>query len=131
LSGHDEARTRQFELYDAGLADLIGIEPVGRDGRDVHARHLYIVRVDRERAGATRAEYQQGLADDLIATSIHFLPVHRLRWFSQRYPAAVPLPVAERAGEEVLSLPLSPVHSDDDIRDVVEAIRTLHARFTA
>ena len=131
LSGHDEARARQFELYDAGLADLIGIEPVGRDGRDVHARHLYIVRVDRELAGATRAEYQQGLADDLIATSIHFLPVHRLRWFSQRYPAAVPLPVAERAGEEVLSLPLSPVHSDDDIRDVVEAIRTLHARFTA
>ena len=53
--------------------------------------------------------------EELIATSIHFLPVHRLTWFRERYPAQPPLPVAERAGEEVLSLPLSPAHSDDDI----------------
>jgi len=79
---------------------------------------------------ATRDLYQQGLAEDLIATSIHFLPVHRLSWFSERYPAAMELPVAERAGEQVLSLPLSPAHSDDDIGYVVEAIRALHARFT-
>ena len=130
LSGHDQARARQFDLYDEGLADVPGIEPLRRDERDVHARHLYIVRIDPERAGATRDLYQQGLAEDLIATSIHFLPVHRLRWFSERYPAAMELPVAERAGEQVLSLPLSPAHSDDDIRYVVEAIRALHARFT-
>jgi len=130
LSGHDQARARQFDLYDEGLADVPGIEPLRRDERDVHARHLYIVRIDPERAGATRDLYQQGLAEDLIATSIHFLPVHRLSWFSERYPAAMELPVAERAGEQVLSLPLSPAHSDDDIRYVVEAIRALHARFT-
>ena len=130
LSGHDQARARQFDLYDVGLADVPGIEPLRRDERDVHARHLYIVRIDPERAGATRDLYQQGLAEDLIATSIHFLPVHRLSWFSERYPAAMELPVAERAGEQVLSLPLSPAHSDDDIRYVVEAIRALHARFT-
>ena len=49
-------------------------------------RHLYVVRIDPERAGATRDVYQRALADELIATSIHFLPVHRLRWFRERYP---------------------------------------------
>ena len=39
------------------------------------------------------------------------------------------LPVTERAGSEVLSLPLSPAHSDDDIRDAIEALRRVHARF--
>jgi len=130
LPAHDEARARQFALYDEGLGDLEGIEPLARDPRDTHARHLYIVRVDPEGAGATREDYQAGLAEELIATSIHFLPVHRLRWFSERFPAGESLPVAERAGEEVLSLPLSPAHSDDDIRDVVEAIRRLHSRLT-
>jgi dTDP-4-amino-4,6-dideoxygalactose transaminase len=37
--------------------------------------------------------------------------------------------VAERAGAEVLSLPLSPAHSDEDIRDAISALRRVHARF--
>ena len=63
-----------------------------------------------------------------ISTSVHFLPVHRLTWFRERYPAQPPLPVAERAGDEVLSLPLSPAHSDEDILDAIDAIRRVHAR---
>jgi dTDP-4-amino-4,6-dideoxygalactose transaminase len=71
------------------------------------------------------------LADELISTSIHFLPVHTLTWFRERYPSQPPLPVAERAGEEVLSLPLSPAHADEDILDAIEALRRVHASFTA
>ena len=56
--------------------------------------------------------------------------MHRLTWFRERYPDQAPLPVAERAGDEVLSLPLSPAHSDDDILDAVDAVRRVHARFT-
>ena len=82
-------------------------------------------------AGATRDDYQRALADERIATSIHFLPVHTLTWFRERYPAQPPLPVAERAGEEVLSLPLSPAHSEEDLADAVDALRRVHARFTA
>ena len=43
-------------------------------------------------------------------------------------PDQPPLPVAERAGAEVLSLPLSPAHSEDDIEDAIEALRRVHAR---
>jgi dTDP-4-amino-4,6-dideoxygalactose transaminase len=38
--------------------------------------------------------------------------------------------VAERAGAEVLSLPLSPAHSAEDIQDAVDALHRVHARFT-
>ena len=131
LEAHAVVRERQYALYDDGLAGLEGIRPLARDPRDTHARHLYVIRVDASRAGASRDDYQRALADELIATSIHFLPVHRLTWFRTRYPEQAPLPVAERAGAEVLSLPLSPAHTDDDILDAVEAVRRVHARFTA
>jgi dTDP-4-amino-4,6-dideoxygalactose transaminase len=131
LAEHAAARERRFALYDEGLAGLDGIEPLARDARDVHARHLYVVRVDPDRAGATRDAYRRALLEERIATSIHFLPVHRLTWFRERYPEQPPLPVAERAGEEVLSLPLSPAHSEDDIRDAIEALRRVHARLAA
>jgi dTDP-4-amino-4,6-dideoxygalactose transaminase len=130
LDRHTAMRARQFELYDEGLASLDGISPLAREGRDVHAHHLYIVRVDPEQAGATRDDYRAELDEVGIATSIHFLPVHRLTWFRERYPDQAPLPVAERAGGEVLSLPLSPAHTDDDIREVVAAVRRAHVRFT-
>ena len=131
VDAHAQIREKQFALYDTGLAGLEGITPLARDDRDTHALHLYVVRIDASRAGAGRDAYQSALADELISTSIHFLPVHRLTWFRERYPAQVPLPVAERAGDEVLSLPLSPAHSDDDILDAVDALRRVHARFTA
>lgn len=132
LEEHAVRRERQFALYDEGLAGLEGIEPLERDPRDAHARHLYVVRIEAERAGAHRDEFRRALAEDeLISTSIHFLPVHRLTWFRERYPLQQSLPVAERAGEELLSLPLSPAHSDDDIRDAIDAVRRVHARFAA
>jgi dTDP-4-amino-4,6-dideoxygalactose transaminase len=128
LPEHTDRRRRQFELYDEGLAGVEGLEPLARDPRDTHALHLYVVRIDAERFGLARDELQRALAEERISTSIHFLPVHRLTWYRERLPDQPPLPVAERAGEEILSLPLSPAHSDDDIRDVLESLHRIHAR---
>lgn len=129
LERHRAIRERQFGLYDQAVADLDGIEPLARDPRDGHALHLYIVRIDPELAGGTRDDYASSLAEENIATSVHFLPVHRLSAY--RDLDTPQLPVAERAGAEVLSLPLSPAHSDDDIADAVAALSRVHARLTA
>jgi dTDP-4-amino-4,6-dideoxygalactose transaminase len=125
---HREIRMRQFALYDEAIAALGGIEPLARDPRDLHALHLYAVRVKPE-AGGSRDDYMAALKDAGIATSIHFLPVHELTWYRGRFRADCP--VAEQAGRELLSLPLSPAHADDDIAYVTETLTTLHARFTS
>ena len=130
LDAHAAIRSRQFERYDEAVAELGGIRRLERDPRDTHAHHLYVIRIDAEAAGATRDDYQRALADEGIATSIHFLPVHTLTWYRERFPEQPSLPVAERAGREVLSLPLSPAHSDEAVEAVIEALRRVHARFT-
>jgi len=127
---HAEIRRRQFAAYDEDVAELDGITPLARNDRDVHALHLYVVRIDADSAGASRDGYQRALAEENIATSIHFLPVHTLTWYRERFPDQPALPVAERAGDEVLSLPLSPAHSDEDIADAIAALRRVHERFT-
>jgi dTDP-4-amino-4,6-dideoxygalactose transaminase len=126
---HAEIRRRHAAMYDEAVAELAGIEPLARDPRDVHALHLYVVRIDPELAGADRDSYQRALTAENIGTSIHFLPVHRLTYYRRRFPG-LSLPVAERAGGEVLSLPFSPAHSDDDVADAIHAIRRVHAAFT-
>jgi dTDP-4-amino-4,6-dideoxygalactose transaminase len=130
IEEHAERRRRHVAAYDAAVAGLAGIEPLARDPRDRHALHLYVVRIDAEQAGADRDAYQRALAEEMIGTSIHFLPVHRLTYYRERFPDQAPLAVAERAGAEVLSLPLSPAHSEADIEDAIEALRRVHAGFT-
>lgn len=129
IEHHAEIRRRQFAAYDAAVAELDGITPLARDDRDVHALHLYIVRIDPQAAGASRNDYMQALEDENIATSIHFLPVHTLSYYREQFPDQAPLPVAERAGDEILSLPLSPAHSDEDIADAIAALQRVHERF--
>ncbi len=132
IDAHREIRLRHVAAYDAAIEELPGIEPLVRPSRpgDVHAHHLYIVRIDSELAGATREEYQAALLAENIGTSIHFLPVHRLTYYRERFPDQPALPIAERAGAEILSLPLSPAHTDEDLEDVLQALRRVHAAFT-
>jgi dTDP-4-amino-4,6-dideoxygalactose transaminase len=130
LERHAEIRARHVEAYDAAMAELPGITPLARDPRDRHSLHLYVVRIDPEIAGADRDAYQRALAEEKIGTSIHFLPVHRLTYYRERFRDQPALPIAERAGREVLSLPLSPAHSDADIADAIEALRRVHAGFS-
>jgi dTDP-4-amino-4,6-dideoxygalactose transaminase len=131
IEAHAEIRRRHVEAYDAAVAELPGITPLARDSRDRHSLHLYIVRIEPGAAGADRDAYQRALAEEQIGTSIHFLPVHTLTYYRESYPQPEPLPVAERAGREILSLPLSPAHSDEDIADAVDALRRVHARFAS
>ncbi|MGZ4292176.1 MAG: DegT/DnrJ/EryC1/StrS family aminotransferase [Gaiellaceae bacterium] len=125
VEAHAEIRRRHVAIYEEGIADLDGVDAVARDPRDVHANHLFVVRI----TFADRDDVQRALTEENIGTSIHFLPVHRLSAYRDRLaPNQPPLPVSERAGTEVLSLPLSPAHSDDDVRDAVAALRRVHAR---
>ena len=125
IEKHAAIRERHVAIYEEGIAGLDGVEAVARDPRDHHANHLFVVRI----TFADRDAVQQALGEENIGTSIHFLPVHRLSAYRDRIaPHQPPLPVTERAGDEVLSLPLSPAHSDDDVRDAVAALHRVHAR---
>jgi dTDP-4-amino-4,6-dideoxygalactose transaminase len=122
-------RRRLVEQYDNGLAELPGIEPIGRPPIGRHAHHLYVVRIDPALAGGDRDRYAAALMAENIATGLHFLPVHGLTWYRDNLPA-VSLPATEAAGATVLSLPLGGAHTEQDVDDVLAAIRKLHAAFT-
>jgi dTDP-4-amino-4,6-dideoxygalactose transaminase len=66
-----------------------------------------VVRIDADRAGGMRDDYQRLLRERGSSTSVHFLAVHMLGSYRERVPQTQALSVAERASREVLSLPLS------------------------
>jgi dTDP-4-amino-4,6-dideoxygalactose transaminase len=132
LEEHHTRRAAQTARYDEGLVGLPGITPVGRRlGPGArHAYHLYVIRIDPAIAGGDRDAYADALKEAEIGSGLHFLAVHELTWYRARNPE-LRLPHAELAAREVLSLPLSPAHSLDDIDDVIGVLRDAHAKLSS
>lgn len=118
------ARRQQIaHRYGRRLAATPGIRPLAvRDGVS-HARHLYVVRVDRDTAGLDRSELFTALRAAGIGAAVHYIPVHLHPFYRDRFGTRPGLcPVAEAAYEEILSLPLFSAMTDAEVDFVVTTI---------
>ena len=119
-----ERREAIWAQYDEAFADLPLMLPAPPDAGTRHARHLYTILVDRDRARVTRDEVQRRLHDLGIGTGVHYRAVHLHRWYRRTLDMAPDdLPNAAWISERTLSLPLGPALTDDDVADVIEAVR--------
>jgi len=95
-----------------------------------HAWHLYVLRLNLERFPAIRNskfEIRNWFIEELkarnIGTSVHFIPVHLHPYYRDKYGyQPEDFPVAYREYQRIVSLPLYPRMSDQDVEDVIEAV---------
>jgi dTDP-4-amino-4,6-dideoxygalactose transaminase len=115
LAGWTKQRQENAAFLDANLEGVV-VPPVA-DGA-THVYHQYTIRVPQDRDGFAKA-----LQDEYgIGTGVYYpIPNHRLPSFG----LTLDLPETERAAREVLSLPVHPSLSQDDLERVVEAVNAL------
>ena len=120
LEGWNEKRRQHAHFYDQGLKDGGVVTPVEDDGKK-HVYHLYVVR------SKARDDLRQWLADRGIQTGIHYpVPVHLQEWCQTYSPDT--FPVTERTVDEILSLPMYPELTEEQLSRVIEAICDFSAR---
>ncbi len=88
-----------------------------------HAWHLYIIKLNLDKLTLDRARFIEELKEEKIGTSVHFIPVHFQPYYRETYgykPGDFPL--AEATFERIISLPLYPKMSAQDVEDVIEAV---------
>jgi dTDP-4-amino-4,6-dideoxygalactose transaminase len=113
------------EAYTTAFADLPVILPPAALGDDVHAWHLYVLRL-RDDAPISRDEFIRRLAERGIGCSVHFIPLHLHPYWRDTYqltPAA--FPCAQAAYERAVSLPLYTRMTADDQQRVIETVNEL------
>ena len=117
-----QARRRAaMEQYRIGLAAVPDVRfvPAEPDPRSAH--HLAAIVLP---PGVERLHVQLSMRDAGVGTSVHFKPLHRYTWFREHAdigPTGVG--VAEGLADRVLSLPLHPSLSPDDVEHVCDALR--------
>jgi perosamine synthetase len=109
--------------YDAAFGELAQVQPLKTSGNVEHAYHLYVIQLDPSCLAVDRARIFSALRAEGIGVNVHYLPVHLHPYYRERFGAGPGLcPNAEAASERILSLPIFPAMSDDDVEDVIKAV---------
>jgi len=118
--------TRRQEIarrYDKAFASLAEIEPLNVGKNLTHAYHLYVVRLNLEKLQGERKEIFAAIRAAGIGVNVHYIPVHLHPFYRQHF-ATKPgdCPIAESAYQRLLTLPLHPKMSSQDIENVINAV---------
>lgn len=117
-----ERRSAMAVAYDQAFADLPLILPSHAEAGDVHAWHLYVMRLGND-AAISRDRFIEVMSDKGIGCSVHFIPLHLHPYWRDRYnlkPAD--FPHALHAYERAVSLPLYTKMTEKDQEKVIQAV---------
>jgi dTDP-4-amino-4,6-dideoxygalactose transaminase len=124
IDAWQERRERYTKLYNAGFADIAGLQPLQIKPDRRTAYHLYVVMADRTQLGASRDELLDGIAAEGIGVGVHFRSLTVQKFYREKYGFQQgDHPVAERASDQVLSLPLYPAMRESDVDRVIRTVR--------
>jgi perosamine synthetase len=124
-----EMRRALVAAYREALADIPGLElPVELPDRQ-HSWHLFSIRLDLGVWKQGRDAFIDGLKELGVASSVHWMPLHMQPYYRDTYGlAAAEFPVAARLWPRLVTLPLFPGMTHDEIAIVAGAIRSQLAR---
>ena len=123
LAQMQQRRREVVEAYNRAFADHPALEiPVERASVE-HAWHLYVLRLRLDALEIDRNRFIEELAARNIGTSVHFIPIHLHPYYRDKNGyKPEDFPVAYSNFGRMLSLPLHPQLSDQDVADVIEAV---------
>ena len=120
------ARRRELvEAYDAAFGGSEYLRAAQVTGRDESAHHLYVLRIDFEGAGMSRAQLMVDLRDREIITQVHFVPVPAHPYYRRLGHRPDDYPNAQRYYQEALSIPLFYSLTGDEQHYVIAALKEL------
>ncbi|MGA9380477.1 MAG: DegT/DnrJ/EryC1/StrS family aminotransferase [Phormidium sp.] len=124
-----DRREEIWNTYNRAFADLPIALPASPEPDTRHGYHLYTILVDEERAGISRDKFLDAMTAHNIGVGVHYMsiPEHpyyqeTFGWRPEDYPNAMTI------GRQTASLPLSARLTDEDVQDVISAVRQILAR---
>ncbi len=115
--------------YNEAFKEIEGlIIPYEKEDRK-SGSHIYIIRFDLEQFTATRREIFDALKAEKIGVNVHYIPVYYHPYYRELGYQRGICPVAEKVYEEMITLPLFPAMTDQDIADVIEAVQKVVQAF--
>ena len=116
-------RKRIVKMYDEAFAQIPEIIVQKEIAESDTCRHLYIIRLDTEKLSCTRREFFDAMSAENVQCQIHYVPVYWFPYYQKLGYKKGLCPVAEEVYKGIMSIPLYPRMTDQDVSDVIHAVR--------
>jgi len=124
LQGFQVRREQIAQQFNAAFVELPVITPAVAPRGDIHAWHLYVLRLG-DAAHVSRDTFIERMFAAGIGCSVHYIPLHLQPYWRDRYGLSpAEFPHSQKAYERMLSLPLYTRMTDADVRRVIGAVRS-------
>jgi dTDP-4-amino-4,6-dideoxygalactose transaminase len=121
-------RTELAALYGESLKEVEEIILPQVQPNRIHSWHLYVIRLKLDRLKIDRARFITELTQRGVGTSVHWLPLHMHPYYRETYGyAPEDLPVACSLYPEIITLPIYPDMTGDDVAYVCGSIKDIVA----
>ena len=125
----EEMQQRRYEIvqqYNAAFGDMAELETPTERPNVQSAWHLYVLRLNLDKLTIDRRQFIDEMGARNIGTSVHFIPIHLHPFYRDKYGwQPEEFPVAYREYQRVVSLPLHPGLTDEDIADAIGAVQDI------
>lgn len=128
LNKLDKFKARRREIvqkYDTAFSKLPQIIVQEEIPESDTTRHLYILRIDPERLTIDRKQFFEALGAENVCCNVHYIPVYYFPYYQKLGYQKGLCPKAEKLYEEIISLPLYYGMSDQDVEDVIAAVKKI------
>ena len=123
LAGFHRRRQQVARASPEAFGAVPALEPPTELPDVVSSWHLYVLRLRPEHLTIDRNAFIEELKARNIGTSVHYRPLHMMSFYANKYGFAPnDFPVSRDAFERMISIPLHPRLSDDDVADVIDAV---------
>ncbi len=121
-----ETRKRYVEIYDEAFKNIPELETLIRKDEVQSAYHLYIVALQLDRLTIDRDQFLQEIQSRGIGVGVHYIALHLQPYYSKQFKTKPEdCPVASSYSERILTLPLYPKMSEQDVNRVIETVSDL------
>lgn len=121
-----QRRQQIWERYNEAFKDLPVFTPVPIEPDTRHAYHLYTLLLDIDNLKITRDQFLDEMTKHNIGVGVHYIALHLHPFYQEKFGyKRGDFPNAEWISDRTVSLPLSPKLTDEDVEDVIEAVRDI------
>ncbi|MCR4618674.1 MAG: UDP-4-amino-4,6-dideoxy-N-acetyl-beta-L-altrosamine transaminase [Lachnospiraceae bacterium] len=119
-----KARRKEIvEKYNEAFKNLPGIIVQKEIPESDTCRHLYIIRLDLDKLSCTRREFFDAMSAENVQCQVHYVPVYFFPHYKRLGFKEGICPNAEEVYKGIMSIPLYPRLSDDEVNDVIKAVK--------
>lgn len=125
INTFNDLRKKYSSMYHEAFKNIPSIQIPFQDKNSHSSWHIYVIRLQLDQLTGSRKDIFNALRQENIGVNVHYIPVYRLPFYQKLGYQKGLCPKVEKLYREIITLPLYPAMTENDVNDVIQAVKKI------